>query len=105
MRDVLWREVEHEDMSSIELRLIDFDEAVPFGHVIPPELVRIIVKSADYRYPFKCGDEQCPQLARALYNHFFLEAIRQWTSSEVKEFSAFLGDGKGIEILQSLLTP
>jgi hypothetical protein len=77
---------------------------VPFGQVIPPEFVQVIVFKADRRYPFKSGDEQRRQIARDLHNTFFLEAIRQWTCSEENSFTAFMNEGgKGSEILHSLL--
>lgn len=68
---------------------------MPFGEVIPPELVRVIVHSFDYRYPFKRGDEESNQIVSALHNNLFVEAIRQQTSNEEKEFSVLIEDGKG----------
>jgi serine/threonine protein kinase len=103
--NALWREIHNGDTPSVELRLIDFEDAVPFGQVIPPELVRVIVDSDDYRYPFQSGDEHSDQIARVLHNEFFFEAIGRWTSSEVIEFTEFMQDGTGLEILHSLLAP
>ena len=45
-----------EELSQVELHLIDFENAVLFNSLIPSEFVKAIVKSCDYRYPFKSGD-------------------------------------------------
>lgn len=55
------------DAHSVGLRLIDFEDAVPFGQVIWPDVVCIlIVHLADGRYPFKSCDEDSDQLASAV---------------------------------------
>lgn len=41
--NVLWRQTQHGDVPSVELRMIDFEDAVPFGRDIPAELVQAIV--------------------------------------------------------------
>eukprot|EP01033_Poteriospumella_lacustris_P006763 gene6763-4877_t len=100
--NILWRNVQSGDAPSLELRLIDFEDAVPFGQVIPPGYVRNIIYLADCRYPFKSGDEDSDQIANTLHNFFFLEAIRQWTDSEDIGFTEFMWNGKGLKILHSL---
>lgn len=80
--NVLWRETPHGEAPSVELRVIDFEDAAPFGRVIPRELVQTIVATSDWRYPFQAGEEQTEQLASAVRNDFFGEAIGQWTRSD-----------------------
>jgi hypothetical protein len=78
------------ECSQIELFLIDFEDAVLFNHIIPSEFVDAVVRSGDMRYPFKRGDEKEMQLAREFHNTFFFEAVSQWTSSDVSDFTGFM---------------
>jgi len=68
--------------SGVELRLIDFEDAVLFGHVIPIQLINHVVENWDWRYPFKDGDEKVVQLAKPIHNNFFVEAVRQWVDDD-----------------------
>ena len=54
--NIMWRRINMDSVSSkviLELKLIDFDDAVYFDHPIPESFVSIIIGSFDYRYPFK----------------------------------------------------
>ena len=95
--NVMWRPVVGEESSQVELRLIDFEDAELFDHVIPSEFVTAVVMLSDPRYPFTSGDEKCVQLAKKLHNDFFLEAVSQWVISEVAEFREFMNQ-RGAEI-------
>jgi hypothetical protein len=100
--NILWRELAANDVAGVEIRLIDFEEAVYFNHVIPAQFVRAVLKSADWRYPFKCGDDEVEQLAGEKHNAFFLMALTRWVQSEVLKFGDFMGQ-EGPTILASLL--
>ncbi len=99
--NIMWREVDGEEFVKIELRLIDFEDAVRFNHVISSDFVAAVVRSNDLRYPFKSGDEATPQLAGPLHNSFFYEAVSQWTLSDEVEFGEFM-KGAGADILGAL---
>ena len=99
--NIMWRQRRDADLASIELRLIDFEDAVLFHDPIPSELVKIIVSTCDRRYPFREGDESTDQLASALHNDFFYQAVKLWTSSEVESFDDFMHEA-GAGILDSL---
>jgi hypothetical protein len=73
--NIMWRELVDSELAGVEIRLIDFEDAVFFNHVIPVQFVQAVVNTADSRYPFKGGDDETEQLAGAKHNVFFLEAV------------------------------
>jgi hypothetical protein len=101
--NIMWRRaVTTEDMSRVELYLIDFEDSELFDHEIPSEFVAAVVRSGDMRYPFRSGDENAVQLARKFHNDFFIEAVSQWVMSAIANFEEFMNQN-GAEILSSLL--
>jgi len=84
----MWRGLDlvNEEVGRVELYLIDFEDAILFNFVIPPQFVNIVVYNGDTRYPFTAGDEETVQVAKQLHKDFFLEAVSQWASSDIKDF-------------------
>lgn len=101
--NIMWRERVNGEFPQVELRLIDFEDAVLFDDVIPAEFVKVVVESQDWRYPFKSGDQNKMQFASQLHNDFFYEAISQWTVSAVEDFNDFMYNS-GAQILLDLST-
>jgi hypothetical protein len=80
------------ELTGVEIRLIDFEDAVFFNHVVPVQFVLAVVNSADRRYPFKRGDDEAEQLAGAKHNVFFLEAVTRWVHSDARDFGHFMNE-------------
>ena len=74
----------------MELRLIDFEDAVYFDRPISQSIVITIIERNDYRYPFRSGDERVVQFAQQYHNTFFFYAIKYWLSSNESEFRDFM---------------
>ena len=89
--NIMWRGVDTADkeVGQVELYLIDFEDAIFFNFVIPPQFINIVVYNGDTRYPFTAGDEETVQVAKQLHNDFFLEAVSQWASSDIEDFQEF----------------
>lgn len=96
--NIMWRA----NGDKVELRLIDFEDAVFFGDFIPHPFVEYVVLNGDWRYPFKSGDEQNLQKARAVHNDFFSKAVTQWVRSEESDFFDFM-EANGEQILLDVL--
>ena len=101
--NIMWRERVNGEFPQVELRLIDFEDAVLFDDVIPAEFVKVVVESQDWRYPFKSGDQNKVQFASELHNIFFYEAVSQWTVSAVEDFDDFMYNS-GAQILLDIST-
>jgi hypothetical protein len=101
--NIMWKALINAENEHVELRLIDFEDAVFFDHVISSEYVAAVVRRLDLRYPFKNGDEKSIQFAKKFHNDFFYEALLlQWMASEEADFNEFMNI-KGSEILLNLL--
>jgi hypothetical protein len=85
--NVLWRPragVE-KGVPLVDLKIIDFEDAVCFEFPIPTEYVQVIVHDA--RYPHEPGDERKVQLASAEHNKFFEVALTEWVTSDDVSFT------------------
>ena len=89
--NIMWRGIDTADkeVGQVELYLIDFEDAIFFNFVIPPQFINIVVYNVDTRYSFTAGDEETVQFAKQLHNDFFLEAVSQWASSDIEDFREF----------------
>jgi len=85
--NIMWRAIN--DLA-VELRVIDFEDAVRFDYVIPKDLIETVVRTCDRRYPFQSGDESSVQLAQEFHNNFFLDAISTWLPDEELRFSSYM---------------
>jgi hypothetical protein len=90
--NIMWRELLDSELAGVEIRLIDFEDAVFFNQVIPAQFIQAVVNTADSRYPFKRGDDEAEQLASAKHNVFFLEAVTGWVHSDVCDFGHFMDE-------------
>lgn len=86
--NVMWRTNEH---GAVHIKVIDFEDAVAFGHVIPEAYVKTIVDSSDFRYRFRVGDETERQFASQLHNEFYFRAFTSWLESSFPEFDMDTG--------------
>ena len=55
--NIMWRGIDTADkeVGQVELYLIDFEDAIFFNFVIPPQFINIVVYNGDTRYPFTQG--------------------------------------------------
>ena len=86
--NIMWRGIDTADkeVGRVELYLIDFEDAIFFNFVIPPQFINIVVYNVDTRYSFTAGDEETVQFAKQLHNDFSLEAVSQWASNDIEDF-------------------
>jgi hypothetical protein len=116
-RNIMWRRV-HPSIPTLEMRLVDFEDARLFGTIIPNRYVSL----CDRRYPFSEGQRQMAyrweraaeaaaastatdraQFLRlreppaqhinacAYHNDFFLDAVAKWVQSSTADFSDYMG--------------
>jgi hypothetical protein len=91
--NILWRVVRSGATPVIELKVIDFETAQPFGSKIPTVLIENVLEKRDYRYPFKLGDDDPRRVIRAdrSHNEFFMRAISMWVHSDSESgFGSFM---------------
>jgi hypothetical protein len=92
--NIMWRELAD---NAVSMRIIDFEDAVIFTHTISADLIRVIVRTQDYRYPFRVGDDEQRQVADERHNRFFREAVKLWlldsTDNTFTEFMTLYGQG------------
>ena len=89
--NIMWRGLDAADkeVGRVQLYLIDFEDAIFFNFIIPPQFINIVVYNGDTRYPFTARDEETVQVAKQLHNDFFFEAVSQWASSDIEDFREF----------------
>ena len=76
--NILWSVVQ----DTLHVKLIDFEDSVVFGAVIPAAYVELVVATADRRYPFAEGDEKRRISACAVHNNYFAAALACWVNTE-----------------------
>jgi hypothetical protein len=85
--NIMWKPISE---SLVEIKLIDFEDVLAFGDVVPHRIVDFVVISDDKRYPF-CEDDQNKQVIVCNnHNLFFFFAISKWVESETIEFKDFM---------------
>jgi len=78
----------------VELKIIDFEDALMVGTVMNEALARVY--SNDPRYPIKEGIDCTNVSTKIEFNNFFVDAIEAWlTKSEEKEFITYMRMNKG----------
>jgi hypothetical protein len=75
--NIMWRESSVEE-HGVEMFLIDFEDAVIFGDIIPLEFIQFVVETKDGRYPFTVSDLDHELVAQVYHNEFFYHAISKW---------------------------
>ena len=82
----------------VDLRLIDFEDALFFGHKLHPDVFEYLIRDA--RYPFDFRQSNVNTRAKMEHNEFFLEAVSQWAFSETDSFEDFMAS-HGAEIMST----
>ena len=78
----------------VELKVIDFEDALMVGTVINEALARVYIN--DPRYPIKEGIDCTKVSTKIEFNNFFVDAIEAWlTTSEEKEFITYMINNQG----------
>ena len=78
----------------VELKVIDFEDALMVGTVMNEALARVY--SNDPRYPIKEGIDCRKVSTKIEFNNFFVDAIEAWlTTSEEKEFITYMINNQG----------
>jgi hypothetical protein len=88
--NIMWRSIQPGEFTEIEMRLIDFEDAIIFDEIIPKEFVEVVLYNNDKRYPFRLGEDKIVLYANQNHNEFFYEAVSQWTKSDINSFSDFM---------------
>jgi len=81
--NILWRPSPAAPHRDVELRIIDFEDAVPYGAAID----NIEELRKDFRYPVSFDDPRKTISASQEHNTWFLDAITRWV--EARTFSSF----------------
>jgi hypothetical protein len=90
--NIMWREV---DSNSIEMKLIDFEEAQMFGFTIPHSFVNNVVSDKDYRYPFVYQIVDSDLAANQQHNEFYILLLEKWLRElqNVEDFDTYFMKG------------
>ena len=90
--NIMWREV---DSNSIEMKLIDFEDAQMFGFTIPNSFVNNVVSDKDYRYPFVYQNFDSDLAANQEHNEFYILLLTKWLRDfqNVEDFDAYFMQG------------
>jgi hypothetical protein len=102
--NIMWRQVDGSDQN-IEIKIIDFEDAVMFGQLIPQSFIETVIHLPDYRYPFLHTWRNVERvLAVHEHNTFFHLLIDGWltTTCEDSNFDEFMKSDKGIELSKAL---
>lgn len=83
-QNIMWRM----HQGAIEMRLIDFETAIPFGLFIPPESATYLARDA--RYPVFHEERNTFVLYQEYHNTWFFISVHQWLESDVLDFSEFM---------------
>ena len=90
--NIMWREV---DSNSIEMKLIDFEDAQMFGFTIPNSFVNNVVSDKDYRYPFVNQNVDSVLAANQQHNEFYILLLGNWLRElqNVEDFDTYFMKG------------
>ena len=78
--NIMWRRVD--TSNTVEIQLIDFEDAELFESLVPPPFIETVVSKSDKRYPFSTSSKERLQLVCDSHNYFYLHAIRKWMDFE-----------------------
>jgi len=79
--NIMWQW--NKEMNSVDIQIIDFEDAVTFGSKI--RFVEILKADACRRYPIM--DDKNSEYASAYHNNWFLVSIKLWLKDEYKTYS------------------
>jgi hypothetical protein len=84
--NIMWKENE-DDTATVDIKKIDFETAILFGHFIPTNFIRKMGEDPRY-YPIHEGVEF--EVASQAHNEFFFNFICLWLDSEIESFDDFM---------------
>lgn len=79
--NIMWRRNGESILREVEVKIIDLEDAVPFGYYI--SFVEVL--KSDSRYPVADTDDREHIPASSLHNDWFCEVISSWARQEEQE--------------------